>query len=54
MDNLNTHAPAPLDEAFEPSEARRLIDRLEMVYMPKHGSRLNIAEIELNDCPASA
>ena len=48
MDNLNTHAPASLYEAFEPSEARRLIERLEMVYTPKHGSWLNIAEIELN------
>ena len=48
MDNLNTHAPALLYEAFEPPEARRLIDRLEMVYTPKHGSWLNIAEIELN------
>ncbi len=48
MDNLNTHAPASLYEAFEPQEARRLIERLEMVYTPKHGSWLNIAEIELN------
>jgi len=48
MDNLNTHTPASLYEAFEPSEARRLIDRLEMVYTPKHGSWLNMAEIELN------
>ena len=48
MDNLNTHTPASLYEAFEPSEARRLIERLEMVYTPKHGSWLNIAEIELN------
>ncbi len=48
MDNLNTHAPASLYEAFEPLEARRLIERLEMVYTPKHGSWLNIAEIELN------
>ncbi len=48
MDNLNTHAPASLYEAFEPAEARRLIERLEMVYTPKHGSWLNIAEIELN------
>ena len=48
MDNLNTHAPASLYEAFEPQEARRLIGRLEMVYTPKHGSWLNIAEIELN------
>ena len=48
MDNLNTHVPASLYEAFEPPEARRLIERLEMVYTPKHGSWLNIAEIELN------
>ncbi len=48
MDNLNTHAPGSLYEAFEPTEARRLIERLEMVYTPKHGSWLNIAEIELN------
>ncbi len=48
MDNLNTHAPASLYEAFEPPETRRLIERLEMVYTPKHGSWLNIAEIELN------
>lgn len=48
MDNLNTHTPASLYEAFEPPEARRLIERLEMVYTPKHGSWLNIAEIELN------
>ncbi len=48
MDNLNTHVPASLNEAFGPPEARRLIDRLEMVYTPKHGSWLNIAEIELN------
>ena len=48
MDNLNTHTPASLYEAFEPQEARRLIARLEMVYTPKHGSWLNIAEIELN------
>lgn len=47
MDNLNTHALASLYEAFEPSEARRLIDRLEVVYTPKHGSWLNMAEIEL-------
>lgn len=48
MDNLNTHTPASLYEAFEPSEARRLIDRLEVVYTPKHGSWLNMAEIELS------
>ena len=47
MDNLNTHSPASLYEAFEPVEARRLIDRLDVVYTPKHGSWLNMAEIEL-------
>ena len=47
MDNLNTHALASLYEAFEPAEARRLIERLEVVYTPKHGSWLNMAEIEL-------
>jgi hypothetical protein len=48
MDNLNTHSPASLYEAFEPAEARRLINRLEIVYTPKHGSWLNMAEIELS------
>ncbi len=48
MDNLNTHSLASLYEAFEPAEARRLMGRLEIVYTPKHGSWLNIAEIELN------
>ena len=48
LDNLNTHTYASLYEAFEPAEARRLIDRLDLVYTPKHGSWLNIAEIELN------
>ena len=48
MDNLNTHSPASLYEAFEPAEARRLIDRLEVVYTPKHGSWLNMAETELS------
>ena len=48
MDNLNTHSFASLYEAFEPSEARRLMERLEIVYTPKHGSWLNMAEIELS------
>lgn len=48
MDNLNTHSGASLYEAFKPSEARRLLERLEIIYTPKHGSWLNIAEIELN------
>ena len=47
MDNLNTHTGASLYEAFEPHEARRLLDRLEIHYTPKHGSWLNMAEIEL-------
>ena len=47
MDNLNTHHVSSLYEAFAPSEARRLMERLETVYTPKHGSWLNIAEIEL-------
>lgn len=48
MDNLNTHAPASLYETFEPAEARRLLERLEIHYTPKHGSWLNMAEIELS------
>jgi hypothetical protein len=47
MDNLNTHACASLYEAFTPAEARRIAERLEIHYTPKHGSWLNIAEIEL-------
>ena len=47
MDNLNTHTGASLYEAFPPQEARRLLNRLEIHYTPKHGSWLNIAEIEL-------
>ena len=47
-DNLNTHKLASLYEAFEPKEARRLAQRLEIHYTPKHGSWLNIAEIELS------
>ena len=47
-DNLNTHKVASLYEAFEPAEARRLARRLELHYTPKHGSWLNIAEIELS------
>jgi hypothetical protein len=46
MDNLNTHALAALYEVFEPAEARRLIEKLEVHYIPKHGSWLNMAEIE--------
>ena len=48
MDNLNTHTTASLYETFEPEEARRLASRLEIHYTPKHGSWLNIAEIELS------
>ena len=48
MDNLNTHRVASLYEAFAPEEARRLAKRLEIHYTPKHGSWLNIAEIELS------
>jgi hypothetical protein len=47
MDNLNTHTGASLYEVFEPHEARRLLDRLDIHYTPKHGSWLNMAEIEL-------
>jgi len=47
MDNLNTHSPASLYEAFEPPEARRLAEKLEIHYTPKHGSWLDMAEIEL-------
>lgn len=48
MDNLNTHSPASFYEAFEPEEARRLVGRFEFHYTPKHGSWLNMAEIELS------
>jgi hypothetical protein len=48
VDNLNTHSPASLYEAFEPAEAKRLADKLEIHYTPKHGSWLNMAEIELS------
>ena len=48
QDNLNTHKPASLYEAFAPMEARRVLDRLEFHYTPKHGSWLNMAEIELS------
>ena len=48
MDNLNTHKPSSLYKRFHPSEARRLLKRLEIHYTPKHGSWLDIAEIELN------
>ncbi len=48
MDNLNTHDIASLYETFPPAEARRLAERIEIHYTPKHGSWLNIAEIELS------
>ena len=48
MDNLNTHKPASLYKAFPPDDARRILKRLEIHYTPKHGSWLDIAEIELN------
>jgi len=48
MDNLNTHRPASLYEAFEPAEAKRLWDRLELHYTPVHGSWLNVAECEFS------
>src|SRR5260370_32160886 len=47
MDNLNTHSLGSLYEAFEPAEAKRIADRLDVHHTPKHGSWLNIAEIEL-------
>jgi len=48
MDNLNTHNTASLYQAFKPEEAKRLADKLEIHYTPKHGSWLNMAEIELS------
>ncbi len=47
QDNLNTHVPASLYEAFPPGDARRLVERFEWHYTPKHGSWLNMAEAEL-------
>lgn len=48
MDNLNTHAPGSLYETYSPETAKTLWDRFEFVYTPKHGSWLNMAEIELS------
>ena len=48
QDNLNTHNPAFLYEVFEPAEAKRILDKLEFHYTPKHGSWLNMAEIEFS------
>jgi len=47
QDNLNTHTPASLYETFPPAEARRILQRIEFHYTPKHGSWLNMAEIEI-------
>jgi hypothetical protein len=47
MDNLNTHSPASLYQAFAPAEAKRIADKLEIHYTPTHGSWLDMAEIEL-------
>ena len=46
MDNLNTHSLGSFYETYKPEEAKRLIDRFEFVYTPKHGSWLNMAEME--------
>lgn len=48
MDNFKTHTPSAFYETFEPEEAKRLWDRFEFIYTPKHGSWLNMAEIELH------
>lgn len=48
QDNLNTHNPAFLYQVFEPAEAKRILDKLEFHYTPKHGSWLNMAEIEFS------
>ena len=48
LDNLSTHTPAALYEAFAPAEARRLVERIEWHHTPKHGSWMNVAEIELS------
>lgn len=48
MDNFKTHTPGALYEQFEPKEAKRILDRFEFVYTPKHGSWLNMSEIELH------
>jgi hypothetical protein len=48
MDNLNTHTPGALYETFNPDKAKSLWDKFEFIYTPKHGSWLNMAEIELN------
>jgi hypothetical protein len=48
MDNLNTHVPGSFYEIFQPDKAKAIWDRFDFVYTPKHGSWLNMAEIELN------
>ena len=48
LDNLNTHTPAALYEAFDPAEARRILKKLEFHYTPVHGSWLNMAELEFS------
>ena len=48
LDNLNTHSPSAFYETFEPEEARRLVERFEFHFTPKHGSWLNMAEIEFS------
>ena len=48
MDNLSTHTPACFYEAFEPAEARRLTEKLELHYTPRHGSWLNVAEMQIS------
>jgi hypothetical protein len=48
MDNLNTHTTASVYERFPPEEAKRIKDKRELHYTPKHGSRLNMAEIEMS------
>jgi hypothetical protein len=54
QDNLNTHTPASLYEAFPPAEAKRLADKLELHYTPKHGSWLNMAEARPTGCRDAA
>ena len=48
LDNLSTHSPAALYQAFPPAEARRILKRLEFHHTPKHGSWLNMAELEFS------
>lgn len=48
LDNLNTHTPAALDQTFAPAEARRILNQLEFHYTPKHGSWLNMVELEFS------